>query len=183
MWRHPWIADIIANLVSSMNRERMIISSDLELAALILHEATLLAAVPANRLVAPHSRSDNTPTVSWSTEETSMINPVVAYLLRIRVLHSRQFFINPSIFYHPGIKNHMSDDASCLFDLSDTSLLAHMSAAYPQPTFLWQISLPPPDLISFMIPALHRKPCEWELHKILKSRNSTSRKATNAPPS
>ena len=106
-------------------------NSDLELAALILHEATLLAAVPEARLAAPRSGSDNTPTVSWSTKEASTINPVVADLLRLCALHSRQFFINPSVFNHPGIENRMADDASRLFELSDTSLLAHMSSAYP----------------------------------------------------
>ena len=88
----------IADLVSSTNRDGTITNSDLELAALVLHEATLLAAVPEARRAAPRSGSDNTPTVSWSTREASTINPVVADLLRLRALHSRQFFINPSVF-------------------------------------------------------------------------------------
>ena len=54
VWRHPWPADIIANLVSSTNREGTITNSDLELSALVLHEATLLAVVPETRLAAPH---------------------------------------------------------------------------------------------------------------------------------
>ena len=37
-----------------MNREGTITNSDLELAASVLHEATLLAAVPEDRLAAPH---------------------------------------------------------------------------------------------------------------------------------
>ena len=93
-------------------------------------------------------------------KEASTINPVVADLLRLRALHSRQFFINPSVFYHPGIENRMADDASCLFELSDTSLLAHMSSAYPQYQSSWMISLPPPDLLSCVISTLRRKPCE-----------------------
>ena len=44
-----------------------------------------------------------------------MINPVVADLLCIRALHSREFFLNPSVFYHPGQENFMSEDASRLF--------------------------------------------------------------------
>ena len=74
MWRHPCPADIIANLVSSTNREGTITNSDLELDALVLHEATLLAAVLEIRLAAPHSGSDNTPTVSWSTKEASVVS-------------------------------------------------------------------------------------------------------------
>ena len=61
-----------------------------------------------------------------------MINPVVADLLRIRALHSRKFFLNPSVFYHPGQENCMADDASCLFYLSDTDFLTHMSVVHPQ---------------------------------------------------
>ena len=83
-----------------------------------------------------------------------MINPVVADLLRICELHSRQYFINSSVFNHPGIENLMADDASCLFDIYDTSLLAHMSAAYHQPHSLWKISLPPPYLLSCVISTL-----------------------------
>ena len=98
VWRHPWPEDIIANLVSFTNMEGTTTNSDLELATLVLHEATLLAAVPDVRLPAPHPGSDNTPTVSCSTEEFSMINLVVADLLRICALHLRQFFINPSVF-------------------------------------------------------------------------------------
>ena len=67
----------------------MITNSDLELAALVLHEATLLTAVPESRMAVPHSGSDNTPTVSWSTKEASTINPVMADFLRLRALHSR----------------------------------------------------------------------------------------------
>ena len=160
VWRHPWPVDIVADLVSSTNREGTITNSDLELAALILHEDTLFDAVPEARLAAPRSGSDNTPTVSWSTEEASIINPVVAELLRPRALHSRQFFLNPSVFYHPGIKNRMADDAFHLFELSDTSLLVHMSAAYPQSQSSWQISLLPPDLLSCAISTLRRKPCD-----------------------
>ena len=55
VWQHPWPSEIIANLISSTNREGTITNSDLELAALVLHEATLLAA-------------DNTLAVSWSTK-------------------------------------------------------------------------------------------------------------------
>ena len=87
-WRHPWPADIIANLVSSTIREGTITNSDLELAALVLHQATLLAAVPDTRLAAPCSSYDNTPDVSWIMKEASTINMVVADLLRLRALHS-----------------------------------------------------------------------------------------------
>ena len=183
MWIHPWPADIITDLVSSTNREGEITNSDLELAALVLHEATLLTAVHEARLAAPRSRSNNTCTFSWSTKEASTINPVVADLFCLCALHSRKFFFNPPVFYHPGIKNRMADDTSHLFEISDTSLLAHMSSVYPQSKISWMISLPPPDMLSCVITTLHRRPCKQELHKILARRGSTSSAATSAPPS
>ena len=66
-------------------------------------------------------------------KEALTTNPVVADLLCIHTLHLRQFFINPSVFYHPGIKNCMADDASRLFSISYSSLIAHMSDDYTQP--------------------------------------------------
>ena len=69
----------------------------------------------------------------------------------------------------------MADDASCPFELSDTSLLAYMSAAYTQLQSPWHLSLLPLDLLSCVISTLRRKPCERELHKMLTSRGSTLR--------
>ena len=163
--------------------EKLITNSDLETAALVPHEATQLAAVPEARLAAPFLGLDKNLTVSWITKEASTINLVVADILCLRALHSRQFFLNPYLFYHPGIENCMADDDSLLFGVFEISLLAHMSAAYPQSQSLWQLSLLPPDLISCVISTLRRKPHERELHKILASRGSTSRGATSAPPS
>ena len=89
VWLHPWTVDIIANLVSSTNKDGKITNSDQKIAVFFLHESTLLAAVPDARLAAPHSGSDNTPTVSWSTKHALTINLVVLDLLHLRTLHSR----------------------------------------------------------------------------------------------
>ena len=61
VWRLPWPPDIVDNLISSTNTQGKITNSDLELAALVLQEATLLETVPKARMVAPHSGQDNTP--------------------------------------------------------------------------------------------------------------------------
>ena len=116
MWRHPWPEDIISNLVYYTHRNGTITNSDLELDALVLHEATLLAAVPDDRLAAPCSGYDNNPAVSWIKKEALTINPVIADLLRLRALNSRQFFLHPSVFNHPGTKNRMADNASRLLN-------------------------------------------------------------------
>ena len=137
VWRYPWTTDIIVSLVSSTNLQGTIDNSDLELAALVLQEATLLEAVPKARMAALLWGYDITPTVFWSTREASMINPVVADLLCIRALHSGKFFLNPSVFYHPGQENCMADDTSHSFYLSDTGFLTHMSVVHPQFHGLW----------------------------------------------
>ena len=95
-----------------------------------------------------------------------MINPVVANLLRICALHSRNFFLNPSFFYHPSQENCMADDASHLFYLSHTNFLTHISVVHPRLNGSWQISLPPPELLSCVISTLRRKPCKPELLKM-----------------
>ena len=100
---------------------------------------------------------DNTPTVSWNTHESLMINLVVADLLRICALHSRKFFLNPFFLNHPGQEKFIADYASLLFYLSDTKSLTHMSVVHPQLHGLWQISLPLPELLYCVISTLHRK--------------------------
>ena len=66
-----------------------------------------------------------------------MINPVVADLFLIRMLYSRKFFLNPSVFYHLGQEKCVADDASCLFYLSETEFLTHISGVHPQSHGLW----------------------------------------------
>ena len=137
VWRLPCPPDIFASLVSSTNPQGTITNCDLELAALILQEATLLKAVPKASMAAPRSGLDNNLTVSWSTHEASIINPVVADLLHIHALHSGKFFLNPSIFDHPGQEKCMADDASRLFYLYDTYFLTHVSVVHSQLHGLW----------------------------------------------
>ena len=76
-------------LVLDTNLGGALTNSNLELAALILHEDTLLEVCPDANTAAPRSGSDNTPNISWSTWEASTINPVVADLLCICTFYSR----------------------------------------------------------------------------------------------
>ena len=102
MWNHPCPPDIITALVSGKTPGGTLTNSDLELSDLVLHEATLLDVCPDANMAAPRSGLDNTPTVSCITRVAYNINPVIADLLYIRMLHLRQFFLKPSVFYHPG---------------------------------------------------------------------------------
>ena len=133
-------------------------------------------------MAAPRSGSYNTPTVSWSTSESLMINPVVADLLRIPALYSRNFFLNPSVFYHPVQEKCMVDDASRLFSLSDTKFLTYMSVVHPQLHGSWKISLPLPELLSCVISTLCRKPCQPALLKMRDSRGCTISGTNSVPP-
>ena len=92
MWQHPCLPNIIVALISDKNPEGNLTNSYLEVSSLVLHEATLLDTCPEAKMAAPHLGSDNMPTVSWNTQDASTINPVVADLLHICMLHSRQFF-------------------------------------------------------------------------------------------
>ena len=104
--------DLITDLFFATNLKGEITKYDLNLATLVLHKATLLATVPEVCMSMPHSGSDNTHTILWSTRMAFTINPVVADLLRIRTLLSRQFSLNLPIFYHPGQGNCMAEDTS-----------------------------------------------------------------------
>ena len=86
------------------NPHGAIANSELELATLVLHESTILEAVPKACMAVPRSGSDNKPTVPWSTRKALMIDLVVADLLRIRALHSI-FFLTSSIFTTRAKKN------------------------------------------------------------------------------
>ena len=104
VWRHPWLADISEELVSTTNPNGTITNSDLKLATLFLQEATLIKAVPKTCMSVTCSGSDNTLTAFWSTREALMINPVVAELFCIHALHPKKFLSNPSISSLPGIE-------------------------------------------------------------------------------
>ena len=135
------------------NPEGQLPNSDLDLATLVLHKATIFVVVPAVRMSEPDSGLDNTPTISWSTREASTINLVVADLLRIHTLRSRKISLDSSIFYHPLQESFIMDDASSLFHLPETSFLTHMYSAYPQLLSLWQT----PPRLSELISCMHAR--------------------------
>ena len=133
-------------------------------------------------MTAPRSGYDNTPTLSCSTHEPSMINLVVSDLLLIRTLHFRKFLFNTSVFYHPFQENCMADDASSLFYLYDTDFLTHISIIHRQLHGLWQMFLLPTELISCMISTLRRNPCKPALLNMQDSRGCIVSGPTSVPP-
>ena len=130
MWRHPWLPKIVVGLILDGNPGGKLTNSNLEIAALILHEATLLGSCPEENIAAPHSVLDNMSIVSRITQDAFTIKPVIADLLHIHTLHLRQFTLKPSVFNHPGQENQMAYNVSHPFDLSDTLFLALISVPY-----------------------------------------------------
>ena len=159
VWRLQWPSDITADLVSWENPQGRITNSDLELAALVLHEACFPSVCVSPHWHAPATGSDNTPTVSWAFKESSTINPVVAELLRIRSEQNRLSKITPSVFYHPGSENTMADDASRRFDLTNEAFLPFFTSRYsPQSAGSWTVCHPPTEIVSSVISALRKLP-------------------------
>ena len=182
MCRRPWPPYIINNLILAINPEGQLTNSNIEITALILHKATLPTAVTEERMAAPRSGSYNIPTVSWSTRKAFTINLVVDDFLYIHTLYSRQFFLNPPVFCHLGQENCMTYDASHLFGLPDTSFLAHVSVAVPQPLSLGHFFPLPLELFSCVMYKLRRKPCKRALLRMQDSRGCTSSGRAYAPP-
>ena len=118
VWQLTCPEYIMADLFSTNNPQGRIANSGLELVALVLQEArfTFVSTNPTWR--DPFTGSDNTPTVDWAFPEASTLNPVLADLLCLRSFVDYQFKITPSIFYHPGTKNSMADDACRKFHLA-----------------------------------------------------------------
>ena len=76
----------------------------------------------------------------------------------------------------------MADDALRLFNLSDTSFITHVSVTYPQLHGWWQISPPPPELLSCVISTLLRKLCKQAILSMQDSRGCIGIGLTYVPP-
>ena len=98
------------------------------------------------------------------------------------MLNSRQFFLNPLVFYYPGQENLMADNASWLFNLPDTPFIAHMYHIYPHPQNPRQIYHLILQLLSFVISTLCTNMCERGLLKMRNSRGFTGSWPTSDSP-
>ena len=156
VWRYQFPPAVRNALVSFDNPTGSINNSELELAASILHEATLLSAPPIDRPVTCLFGSDNTPTVAWLQRASLTTDGPAATLLHLRSRLRRAHQLNATPCAVPGVDNVLADFASRSFHLSDTDFLRHFHSNYPIQT-LWQPLRPPPDLCSFVISTLLRR--------------------------
>ena len=127
VWRLPWMEGIMVDLVSSYNPQVRITNSYLELAALLLQEATVTFVRTNPMWQAPFTRSNNKTTVAWMFQEASSVILAVAGLPRLRSLINRQFKITSSVFYHSGTQNTMADDSFRKFHLAPDIFLSLFS--------------------------------------------------------
>ena len=131
LWRQPFPARVRAALVTSNHPTGSFSISDLELAALVAHKDVLAK----NALVAERTLwtgTDNRAALSWSEKGSSTSTAARAYLLRLNSLHQRQHRYFALHNHIAGKANVMADDASRLWHLSDSDLLSHFAAHYPQ---------------------------------------------------
>ena len=140
----------------------------------MLQEATFTCVSTNPTWRDPFTGGNNTPTIAWTFQEYSTVNPVVADLLCLRSLVNRQFNITPSVFYHPGTQNTISDYASRQFHLAPDIFLSLFSETYsPQKSpGVWNTCHPPSKIVSSVISALRKQPFEMGMSPVrILSRN------------
>jgi hypothetical protein len=103
-----------------------------------------------------HTATNNTPMLFWHQLVSVSMNTTLAYLLRMQALHQRFHCYVLTHSYLPSPLNHMGNDASRRWDLSDAELLTHFDLSYPQP-MPWQLYHPNSAMLSAMTSALCRK--------------------------
>ena len=155
LWRTAFPSFIQRELVTSNNRTGTLSISDLELAGTIAQKQILVQLMPvAERPI--WLAGDNKASLAWATKGSSTSVSARAYLLRLNALHQRQHRYVPLHDYIAGTANAMADDASRRWDLSDTALLTHFNAVYPQASS-WRLLTLTPGMHSAVIGALSRK--------------------------
>ena len=157
VWRAPFSTPVQLALVTAENTRGTISISDLELVGTIAHKDVLAQ----ERHV--HERTvwvagDNKASLSWATKGSATSDRARAYLLRLNALHQRAHRYVARHHYIPGPANSMADDASRLWNLSDTALLTHFNSHYPQSTS-WELRHPSTTIPSALNGALFKKRC------------------------
>ena len=80
----------------------------------------------------------------------------MAYLLRLLALHRRFYRFISTVTHILGDTNSMADNASQLWNLSDTELLAHFNSKYPQAQS-WKLAALRPQMHSALISSLYKR--------------------------
>ena len=155
VWRQAFPSKVSSALITSDHRKGTISISDLELMGMIAHKAVLTSTrdVQARTIWVA---GDNVAAVAWSTKGSATSVAARAYLLRLDSLHQRMHRYVARHHYIPGPVNVMADDASRRWDLSDSALLTHFNATYPQARS-WRMLTLPSELNAMLTGALFRQ--------------------------
>lgn len=100
--------------------------------------------------------SDNRAAIAWSTKGSATSLAARAYLLQYNAVQQPHHCDVARHHYIPGTVHAMADDASRLWALSDTHLLAHSQSHYPQARS-WVMHHLPPDTNALLTGALFKK--------------------------
>jgi hypothetical protein len=157
LWRLQWPEDIRKNLVTETNPHGSINNSELELAGGLLH-LDVLAQHCDIRERTIVSKTDNLATMFWQRKGSATTEKAPAHLLRLFGIHQRYHRYVPRHDYIPGPSNPMADDASRLFELSNTAFASYFNSKFPQ-SLPYRLVQPTSQMVSAVISALRRKTC------------------------
>ena len=158
VWRAPFPLDIQQEVVTDKNLSGKITNSDLEQAGVLAHQDVICQNFDVRECTLA-TGCDNTPAVSRNRKGSVTNADSAAYLCRLSSFHQRQHRYCPEVSYLGGPSNVMADDASRLWDRSDSQLLSHFNQTYPQEQ-PWRLCPLRPEMLSALISALHTKPVE-----------------------
>ena len=140
------------------------------------------------------SGSDNTPTVARLQKGSTTSIKAPAHLNRLFALHKRQHRYLSLHSHIAGSANVMADDASRLWDMTDSQFLSYFEQTYPQ-TKPWTLVRLTPAMILPVISSLRSESSAAQLLPLAQPRhqtrgesgkpsvmNSTSSPASPAPP-
>lgn len=159
-------ADIRRRLVTFKNPSGDINMGEIELAGRILADTVLSTTVDLTEANVV-AGSDSMNTRSWHSRGSASSFGARAYLLRFAAFLRRYLRYQSHTVYIPGPLNRMADDASRLWHLTDSQLLAYFNSTYPQ-SELWQLCQPNPELLSVLISSLRcRRVAPEEISAVL----------------
>ena len=156
LWRSSFPVSIQKRLVTWSNPRGDLTNSDLELAAIVAQQDVLCQRIDTRERTFC-TLTDNTPALSWARKGSVTSEAAAAYLLRLNSLHQRHHRYLGTYDHIAGKANVMADDASRLWNLRDSQLLAYFQQTYPQ-SLPWKFTPLRQHMRSALISALSRQP-------------------------
>ena len=152
VWREPYTPEVRQEVVSESNPTGKLTNSDLELEGTFLHHFVLGKTAKVEGETT-YTGCDNTPAVAWRTKGSSTSRQARARILRLAAGLQREQRAHHRIGHLSGTDNQMADDASRLWNLSDTEFVTYFNQHYPQ-TKSWQLYRLPNTVNSLMTSVL-----------------------------